>query len=558
MAGYRRRWLLRDLLAGLTIGAVLVPQSMAYAQLADLPAQIGLYAAILPPIAYAIFGTARHLVVGPETTTAIMFGLTVAPIAAGDPAVYASLAAQTALLVGVIALAASLLRLSVFADFFSRPVLSGYLSAVGILTITSQLPGLLGSDATGTTLTAQLRAFGDAVRHVNGADLAMGLVSLAALLILRRQWPRFPGILVVICVTTLAVHWFRLQDHGLTLVGQIPSGLPGFALPSFSMSNIGQVAPAAGAITLVAFTDNVLLGRQCATRHGEEPRVSQDLAALGIANLGAGVLGGMPGAASPSRLAIAEATGARTQLSGLLAGAIVVAALLFLMPVLELFPKAVLAAIVTAAGISLIDISGFRVLLRLDRSEFSLAVIALIAVLATDLLIGVGIAILMSLTLLLWHASRPADAVLGQLEGGRDWYSSAVHPEAITLDGLLLYRFDAPLFFANADYFRRRVLDAINAAHGVRWFVLDAEAISRVDTTALQGMRALFDQLQRVHGVRAIAFARVREELGPRLEQAGILGPSGLARNFRTIHEAVSAFQEDKPRSDKPRCAEGT
>ncbi|MFG3054677.1 SulP family inorganic anion transporter [Kitasatospora sp. NPDC048239] len=538
---YRRAWLRGDLLAGGTVAAYLVPQVMAYASVAGLPPVAGLWA-ILPALGvYAFLGSSRLLSVGPESTTALMTATVVGPLAGGDPERYAVLAATLAVVVGVLFALAWLARLGFVADLLSQPVLIGYLAGVALIMMVDQLSKLTGVEVEGEGFGPQLRYF---VRHLSDADSATVVFSAAALLFLfalDRFLPRLPGPLLAVVVGTAVVAVFGLQDHGIAVIGEIPAGLPSPSLPD--LSEVHRLLLPALGVLLVGYTDVILTARAFESRdEGEQLDANQELLALGGANLGAGLLHGFPVSSSASRTALAQSAGGRTQAYALTAGAAVLAVLLFLSPLLKYTPSAVLGALVVFAAIRMIDVPGLRRLKRFRRRELLLALGCLAGVLALDILYGVLVAVGLSVAELLSRVARPHDAVQGLVPGVPGMHDIDDYPQARTIPGLVVYRYDSPLFFANAEDFRRRALAAVADESGpVRWFVLNTEANVEVDITALDSVEALRAELAE----RAIVFAlaRVKQDLRGELDAYGLTESIGDDRIFPTLPSAVAAYR---------------
>lgn len=538
---YRRAWLRGDLLAGGTVAAYLVPQVMAYASVAGLPPVAGLWA-ILPALGvYAFLGSSRLLSVGPESTTALMTATVVGPLAGGDAERYAALAATLAVVVGVLFALAWLARLGFVADLLSQPVLIGYLAGVALIMMVDQLSKLTGVEVEGEGFGPQLRYF---VRHLSEADSATVVFSAAALLFLfalDRFLPRLPGPLLAVVVGTAVVAVFGLQDHGIAVIGEIPAGLPSPSLPD--LSEVHRLLLPALGVLLVGYTDVILTARAFESRdEGEQLDANQELLALGGANLGAGLLHGFPVSSSASRTALAQSAGGRTQAYALTAGAAVLAVLLFLSPLLKYTPSAVLGALVVFAAIRMIDVPGLRRLKRFRRRELLLALGCLAGVLALDILYGVLVAVGLSVAELLSRVARPHDAVQGLVPGVPGMHDIDDYPQARTIPGLVVYRYDSPLFFANAEDFRRRALAAVADESGpVRWFVLNTEANVEVDITALDSVEALRAELAE----RAIVFAlaRVKQDLRGELDAYGLTESIGDDRIFPTLPSAVAAYR---------------
>lgn len=542
---YERRWLRRDLVAGLTVGAMLVPQAMAYANLAGLPAVSGLYAAVLPMFVYALLGSSRQLMVGPESTTAIMTAAAVAPLAAGDPARYAVLAAAAAIIVGVICFVAGLARLGFLADVFSLPTLVGYLTGVGFLMIGGQLEELSGVPVDGDSFVAQAWSFLTDLGQIDWTTFLLGLGTLVFLVILRVRVPRAPGALIAILVSTAIAVILGLEADGIVLVGEIPSGFSGFSVPDLDASVLADLFPAAAAIAIIAYTDNILTARSFAAKGGYRVDDNQELIALGAVNVTSGLSSGFPISSSGSRTAVGDGVGSRTQAAGAFAALVVILILLFFRPVLENFPEAALAAIIIDAGLRLIDVAAFRRLARYRRSEAVLAVLTTVGVLTFGLLTGVVIAVILSLLVALGRAATPNTAVLGTVPGIDGYHNIERYPKAETVPGLIIYRWDAPLSFLNATYFRRRVRDLVTSAEEpIRWVLVDAEAISDIDSTGIQSMSQLCDFMDGA-GV-TLAFSRLRSRERLRLGEVGLEERIGANHFFSTTRTAVEAYGEEQ------------
>jgi SulP family sulfate permease len=544
LTGYRRSWLRGDLLAGVTVAAYLVPQVMAYAGVAGLPPVAGLWA-ILPALAlYALLGSSRLLSVGPESTTALMTATVVTPLAGADPGRYATLAATLAVTVGLLCLAAWLLRLGFVADLLSRPVLIGYLAGVALIMIVDQLPRLTGVSTKGSVFFPQLWSFVRHLGHAHPATVLFAAVTLTLLFTVARLPHKVPGPLLAVLLGTIAVAAFGLDErYGIKVIGDVPAGLPGLALPDLTeLPHL--VLPALG-VLLVAYTDFILTARAFTPRDDEGPPLDadQEFLALGAANLGAGCLHGFPVSSSASRTALASSTGARSQAYSLVAGVVVLAVLLFLSPLLTRTPSAVLGALVVYAAVRMIDLAGFTRLASFRRRELLLAVGCLAGVLALDILYGVLVAVGLSVAELLTRVARPHDAVEGLVPGVAGMHDVDDYPQARTIPGLLVYRYDSPLFFANAQDFHRRALAAVGEQTGpVRWFVLNTEANVEVDITALDAVDDLRCELAR-RGI-VFALARVKQDLLDDLEAYGLAESVGRGLIFPTLPTAVAAYRK--------------
>jgi high affinity sulfate transporter 1 len=547
-SAYQRGWLRGDLLAGATVAAYAIPQVMAYATVAGLPPVVGLWA-ILPPLAlYALLGSSRQMSVGPESTTALMTAAVVGSLAAGDPVRYAQLAAGLAGLVGVLCIVCWAARLGFVADLLSRPILVGYLAGVALIMIMGQLGKLTGVPVSGETFLPRLVSFIRDLPQAHTGTLLFAGAVLAFLFVVQWRFRTAPGPLMAVLLATAAVSIFGLEHLGIDVVGDIPAGLPRPSLPSIDLEDL--LLPAFG-VLIVGYTDNMLTARSFAVRHDEEIDPNQELLALGTANVGAGLLQGFPVSSSASRTSLGDAAGSRTQLFSLVVLAAVLAVLLFLGPLLEQFPDAALGAIVVYAAVRLIDLPGFRRLARFRRSELLLAFGSLAGVLVFDILYGVLLAVALSVAVMLARIARPHDAIQGLVPGLAGMHDIDDYAEARTVPGLVVYRYDAPLFFANADDFRQRALAAVDGHDGtVAWFVLNVEANVEVDITGLDAVEALRRELDR-RGI-VFALARVKQDLLGELNAYGLTASIGREGIFPTLPTAVAAYEEWRAHHPRP------
>ncbi len=548
---YQRRWLWADLFAGVTIFAMLVPQGMAYGELAGVAPVVGLYTAIGALIGAAIFGSSRRLMIGPESSSALLVAATVAPLAAGSgPARFATLAALLALLVGVIALAAGLARFGFLADFVSKPILLGYIAGVSITMIVGQLGKLFGITVQSENFFQMIGELLTRLGQTHVLTLAIGLALLTFLLVLRRFAPQVPGGIIVVVIMTIVSALMHLDTYGITVVGTIPSGFPQFSPPELRFADVWNLLPSALILTLIVFTDAVLTERSFSQKHGEKVDANHELIGLGAANLASGLLRGFPAAASQSRTAVNDAVGGKTQLVGVVAVALLVAFLLWLTPLLESLPQVALAAIIIAAAINLIEIEPLQQVYRVRRVEFYLALVALVGVLSIGILGGILVAVGLALLVVVSRISRPHDAVLGSVEGVDGYQDIEAYTNSETVPGLIAYRFDAPLFFANADYFLSRVRELIAAANfPVKWLLMDAEAITDIDVTAIEALSTLQRELER-KGI-VLVIARANHPLQEMLKRAELIERIGTEHLFPTVRTGVQAFlyssQTDEP-----------
>ena len=540
---YERAWLRPDVLAGITVAAYLVPQVMAYAGVAGLPPVVGLWTIIPPLLVYAVLGSSRQLSVGPESTTALMTAATVGGLAAGDPATYAALAAALAVIVGVLALLAYVARLGFISELLSKPVLAGYMAGVAIIMMISQIGKVTGVEVEGDTMPQELRSFVANLDEIQWNITALAAAVLALVLLGSRWRPRWPWPLIAIVVATLAVWAFGLDDRGIPVVGPIPAGLPSPQLPGIDFSQLESLLLPAVGVLLVGYSDNVLTGRAFADRNDYRIDANQELLALGGSNISAGLFQGFPVSSSGSRTVIGDSMGSKSQLYSLVACAGVVLTLLFLGPALALFPLAALGAIVIYAALRLIDVDEFRRIARFRRSELYLAVATTAGVLVFDILYGVLIAVALSLIDLLRRVARPHDGILGYVPGLAGMHDIDDYPTATLVPGLIVYRYDSPLFFANADDFKRRALESLSQSREpVEWFCLNTEANVEIDITSLDALSELVGELRKREVV--FAMARVKQDLRDDLDAGGFLDLVGENRVFPTLPIAVQAYLE--------------
>ena len=542
MRAYERSWLRPDIVAGVTVTAYLIPQVMAYAEgVAGLPAVVGLWAAMGPLAVYAFLGSSRQLSVGPESTTALMTATAVAPLAAGDPARYAALAAALALIVGALCLLGYLGRLGFLADLLSKPVLTGYMTGVAVIMITSQLDKLTGTVVEGDTFVAEMVSFAQNLGDAQAATVTLAVLVLVFLLVTNRFFPRVPGPLIAVLLATGASVALDLQSRGLALVGEIPSGFPSLALPDVGVPDLRNLLLPAIGVTIVAYSDNVLTARAFADKNRYQIDANQELLALGTSNLSTGVTQGFPISSSGSRTVLGDSLGSRSQVYSLVALASIVVVLLFLRPVLAEFPKAALGAIVVYAAIRLVDVPEFRRFWGFRRSEFALAVATTFGVLVFDILYGVLVAVGLSLVDLLRRVARPHDGILGYVPGLAGMHDVDDYADATQLPGLVVYRYDSPMFFANSSDFKRRALESVaDADREVLWFVFNAEAVVEIDITSMDAMVELVDELAELGVV--FAMARVKQDLLDDLVAAGFIERLAAGRLYPTLPTAVQAY----------------
>lgn len=547
LRGYSGAWFRADALAGVTVTAYLVPQCLAYSELAGSPPVAGLWVAVVGMLVYALLGTSRLLSVGPESATAIMVAAAVAPLAAGDPDRYLALTAGLALLVGLVCLGAFLLRMGFVADLLSQPILVGYMAGVAVIMIGSQLGTLTGVTLEADTTVGKIVELARSLDEVQPATLALGIAVTVFLFVLRWRWPLAPGALLAVVGAAVAVAVLGLEEQGIAVVGPVPSGLPTPALPALGWSDITALIGSAAAITFVGYSDVALTGRAFAARNGETIDPNRELLAMGAANVAAGLTGGFALSASGSRTAIVDAMHARSQAAGIVAAVSVIVVVLAVPDLIAMIPKAALGGIVIYAAWRLVDFDGIRRLWRFRTTELALAGAAFGGVLLFDVLAGILVAIGLSVADLFVRVARPPAAVLGRVPGLGGLHNIEDYPDAEQIPGLLVFRYDAPLCFANAQDFRSRALAAADEqAVTPEWFLLNSEAIVELDLTAADALRDLTEDLE-ARGI-VFAMARVKQDLRAQLARGGLLGIIDEDRMYPTLPVAVEAFEARQDR----------
>jgi high affinity sulfate transporter 1 len=516
---------------------------MGYAQAAGLPPITGLYATIVPLLAYAVFGPSRVMVLGPDSALAAVIAGIILPLGGRDPARAVALAGMLAILTGLMILLAGLARLGFVTELLSRPVQLGYLYGIAITITVGQLPKLFGFSVDGTGLLSEAWGFvqGLARGGTNRAALAVGLAGIVVILGLRRLWPGFPGVIVAVGLGIAAVAAFDLTQQGVQVIGPLPQGLPSFAFPDVRLDDLPLLFGGALGIALVAVADTTVLSQSLATRRREVVDPNQELVALGAANLAAGLFHGFPISASASRTPVAISAGARTQLTPLVGATAIILLLLVAPGALRNLPQPMLAAVVITAAIGLVDAHAVRRLYRVRRPEFVLWLTAFLGVAVLGVLVGILVAIVLSLADFVRRAWRPYDAVLGREDELKGYHDLERHPNARQVPGLLLYRFDAPLFFANADYFRGRISDLVaTTTPPTRWVVVAAEPITDIDSTAADALLELLRELRQQQVV--LAFAEMKGPVKDRLRRYGLYTQVGTERFFPTVGTAVDGY----------------
>jgi high affinity sulfate transporter 1 len=543
LLAYQPAWLPKDLAAGLSVAAIALPVGIAYADLAGVPAVIGMYSAIFPLFAYALFGSSRQLMTGPDAATCILVAATLAPLAGGDPERYAMLLLALTLMSGLLYLLAGLGRLGFIANFLSQPILTGYLNGIAVLIIVGQLPKLLGYSADSDHFLAKLVDIVTGLDQTHWPTAALGLGMLVMLVLIMRLLPRLPGAFVVVVLSIALVEGLGLDRMGVAVLGEVPAGLPSLALPRFDLTIFDELLTAATGLVLVSFTSGVLTAKSFARRNGYGVDANQEMIAFGTCNLASGLAQGFPVTGADSRTAVNNAMGGKTQLVGVVAGAAMLLIVLFVTEPLAFVPTTALAAVILVAAVGLFDLADLRELYRTSRREWAMSVGTTLGVLVLGVLPGVLVAVALSLIWLLTVSSRPNDAVLGRVRGRKGFHSVADYPEAKTIPGLMVYRFDANLVFYNADYFKDRVLAAVAAQHTpVKWVVVDASPINVIDVTGVRKVDELREVLAR-DGAE-LHFARAKTNLGRFFNPEFVTARQADAPSvqFDSIKRAIDAF----------------
>ena len=543
---YERSWLVKDLTAGTVLVALLAPAGMAYAQASGLPPITGLYATVIPLLVYALVGPSRILVMGPDSSLAPLIAAAVIPLSDGDPGQAIVVASLLSVFVGVVGVIAGLARFGFLAELLSAPVRYGYLNGIAVTILVSQLPKALGFSVDSGSLLDTLGRLANGIADGETNRWALGLAgaALAVIVGLRRLVPRVPGTLVAVIGGTIATVVFGLAEHGVNLVGDLPSGFPSPRLPEVSWQTIGTLGGGAFGIAFVAFADTSVLARVYADKRGERVDANQELVALGLVNVAAGLFQGMPVSGSQSRTPVAEAAGARTQLTGVVAAAVLLGLIVGAPEAFRNLPQPVLAAIVVAAALRIFAIGPLVRLASIRRSEFVLGVAALLAVAILGAIVGVVVAIALSLLNFMRKAWKPHTAELVRVDGLKGYHDVERHPDGRQIDGLLIYRFGAPLFFANARFFVEDVLARIDRSPTpIRVVLVTAEPITDVDATAAEAIAELVRDLALQGAV--LRFAELKGHVRERLQAFGLVDLIGSDHFARTTGEGVRAYVTD-------------
>ena len=546
LSSYRRSWLGPDLVAGLVLTALLVPQGMAYAQLAGLPPITGLYTSILCLLGYALFGPSRILVLGPDSSLGPMIAATIVLIGAhGDPVRAVALASALALMVGAITTLAGIGGLGFFADLISKPTMIGYMNGLALTILVGQLPKLFGFSVEGGSFVAEVSEFVRGV--VNGktvsAAVAIGVFGLILIVVLQRWLPKIPGVLAAVVLSILAASAFDLADHGVSLVGVLPQGFPPLTVPHVRLSDVWPLFAGALGIALVSLADTISTASSFAARSRQEVDGNREMVGIGAANLAAGFFQGFPVSTSGSRTAVAEQAGAKSQVTGVV-GAVAITLMLVLAPgLLRNLPQPTLAAVVITASLSLADVPGTVLLYRRRRTEFALSIAAFLGVVVLGVLPGIAIAIALSVGNVFRRSWWPYQTVLGRVPGIAGYHDTRSYPEAQRLPGCVIFRFDAPLFFANSRTFREQVRALARSEPAPAWILVAAEPITDVDTTAADMLQSLDEDLN-TRGI-SLVFAEMKDPVRRKIDRYELTRTIDPAHFFPTLDAAIAAFEAD-------------
>ena len=547
LRSYRREWLAKDVIAGVVLTTLLVPQGMAYAELAGLPPITGLYTSIMCLLGYAVFGPSRILVLGPDSSLGPMIAATILPLMAaqGDAKRAVALASILAIMVAAIMILAAVAKVGFIADLISKPTMIGYMNGLALTILIGQLPKLFGFKVKADGLIREIGGFvsglanGDAVL----AAAAVGIAGVVLILVLQRWLPKVPAVLIAVVLAIAATTVFSLADHGVSLVGVLPKGFPPFTIPSVRLSDLGPLFAGALGIALVSLADTISTASAFAARSGQEVHGNGEMIGIGAANLAAGLFQGFPVSTSGSRTAVAERSGAKTQLTGVTGAALIILMIVLVPGLFRNLPQPALAAVVITASLSLADIPATMRLWRQRKAEFLLSIAAFLGVALLGVLPGIAIAVGLSILNVFRRAWWPYDTVLGRVDGLEGYHDVHSYPEAKRLPGLVIYRFDGPLFFANAKTFRDEIRRLAKTDPPPIWIVIAAEPVTDVDTTASDVLTEL-DEALNAQGI-SLVFAELKDPVRRKIERYGLTRTIDPRHFFPTIDSAITAFREE-------------
>lgn len=543
LRNYQRGWIINDVAAGLSACIVMIPAVIAYAELVHLPPITGLYAALAASIGYALFASSRHVVAGPDAAIGLLAGSAILPLAFGDPGRMAQLAAELALLSGVVLLLAARLHLGVIADLLSRPVLIGYLNGASLVLIATQLGKMFAIKTTGEEFFPLLSTLVEQLPSAHLPTFVFGTLLILLMAALARWVPRIPGALAASGIAILASFAFDLNQYGIALVGKVPSGIPSMVTFVPLWSDIAALAPAAVAVAFLTFSDGILLAQTFAEKHGYQVNPNRELAALGAANILASLWQGFPVSASQSRTAVVDGAGGHSQVAQLVAAGGLLLFLMFLTGLIALLPKVALGAILIVTAVGMLEMASLRNLYKIDRNEFMIAIGVTLAILLTGVVTGIIAGLLLSLIAVLVEISRPRDAVLRRLIKDGKFHDCLEDDEAEDVPGVIVYRLYAPLIFANARYVMARIVQLVNdAGENLQWLIIDAQAITDMDVTAAQRFAELHREMQE-RGVQ-IKIADAPRPFREELAKVGLSEALGSQQFFVSVKKAVEAFEQ--------------
>ena len=552
---YQLSWLRADIIAGLTVWAVIVPEAMAYAGIAGVPALVGLYTVPIPLIAYAVFGTSRTMVIGPDSATALISAGTVGAVVASHSgatqiAEYVAITSALALIVGVLFLVLGLARMGWVANFIPAPVMKGFIQGLVWVTIIGQVPKLFGIGGEHGNFFEQLWAMVPEMASLNPVTTGIGLGSLALLFLIKRFVPKVPAALTVMALSIVLVSIFNLGAQGVDIVGSVKAGLPALAMPKFTLEQLQLLIPGALAIVLLGYAESLGASKAASAKSGGSVDPNQELVAHGPANIGSAFSGGFIVVGSLSKTSVSMGAGGKTQMASLVNAAFVILTLMFLLPLFTNLPHAALGAIVIHAMIGLLDFGYLKNLWRQSRWELGIAMVAYLGVMVIGVLPGMGLGVALSLLLLIYRATSPASAVLGRVPGESAFRDVSRRPNLQTYPGLLIFRFDSSLFFASANHFGEALQARLAAAaEPVRQVLIDAETVNLLDTTAAQMLLELQASLDK-QGI-TLAFARVRDPVKDKMASTGVVDAVGADRFYDTVMEGVEAFGNSSQETTK-------
>ncbi len=538
---YRREWLRADVQAGLSVAAIQIPIAIAYAQIAGLPPQVGLYACILPMIVYALVGSSRQLMVGPDAATCAMVAGAIAPLAMGDPDRLLQLSVVVTVLVGLMLIAAGVARAGFIASFFSRPILIGYLNGIGLSLLAGQLGKVVGFKIEGSGFILAMINFFQRLDEIRWLTLSIGLAALALLIWLPRRYPKLPAALVTVAVFTLIAGVFGLDSHGVAVLGHVPGGMPELAWPQTSLEEMKSLLRDALGIATVSFCSAMLTARSFAARHGYAINANHEFVALGVSNLAAGVSQGFAISGADSRTAVNDMVGGKSQLVGIVAALVIALILMFFTAPMAWIPQAALGAVLLMAGWGLIDIQSLRKIWALSRFELCLCVLTTIGVLGVGVLPGIIIAVTLAILRLLYSIYQPTDAVLGWAPGVEGQVDISRHKDARTVPGLVVYRFDDAILFFNADYFKMRLLEAVQREGDAKAVLFDAEAVSSIDVSGIAALREVRDTLK-AQGIE-LGIARARGAFLRMLVRSGLAREMENHLLYGSVRAGIRAYR---------------